>query len=92
LGLEGCNGTRDREEQMIVIGVDTGGTLTDIVIRQGKRWLVHKVLSTPLNPAAAVLGGLRHVAGNQNKRIIYGTTVAKLYWKERAPILLGVVI
>jgi len=61
---------------MIIIGVDTGGTFTDIVIREGKNWLVHKVLSTPSNPAKAILDGLSHVTKEEKKKIIYGTTVA----------------
>ncbi|MFO7965156.1 MAG: hydantoinase/oxoprolinase family protein [Desulfobacterales bacterium] len=61
---------------MIIIGVDTGGTFTDIVVREDETRLVHKVLSTPSRPEKAVLDGLSHVARNHNKKIVYGTTVA----------------
>ena len=43
---------------MIVIGVDTGGTFTDFVFKDGERWGVYKLLSTPRNPAEAVLKDL----------------------------------
>ncbi len=39
---------------MIIIGVDTGGTFTDFVFKEGDCWAVFKVLSTPSNPATAV--------------------------------------
>lgn len=61
---------------MIIIGVDTGGTFTDLVFKEGDCWGVYKVLSTPSNPATAVREGLSHVAGEKNKQIIHGSTVA----------------
>ncbi len=61
---------------MIVIGVDTGGTFTDFVFKAGDCWGVYKVLSTPSNPAIAVMEGLSHVAGEKNKQVIHGSTVA----------------
>ncbi len=61
---------------MIIIGADTGGTFTDFVYKDGDRWGVYKVLSTPWNPAQAVLKGLNHIAGTQSKHIIHGSTVA----------------
>ncbi len=60
----------------MIIGVDTGGTFTDFVYKDGDRWGVYKVLSTPGNPARAVLEGLSHLAGGKNKKIIHGSTVA----------------
>ncbi|MFH1351498.1 MAG: hydantoinase/oxoprolinase family protein [Pseudomonadota bacterium] len=61
---------------MIIIGVDTGGTFTDFVFKEGDRWDVYKLLSTPSNPAEAVLNGLKHIAGGKRKQIIHGSTVA----------------
>ena len=52
---------------MMIIGVDTGGTFTDFVFKEGDRWGVYKSLSTPSNPAGAVLEGLRHIAGGEGK-------------------------
>lgn len=61
---------------MIIIGVDTGGTFTDFVYKDGDEWGVHKRLSTPGNPAEAVLKGLEQVADGRAKRIVHGSTVA----------------
>ncbi|UCF57693.1 MAG: hydantoinase/oxoprolinase family protein, partial [Deltaproteobacteria bacterium] len=61
---------------MIIIGVDTGGTFTDFVFKDGDKWGVFKVLSTPANPAEAVLDGLKHSAEGKAKRVVHGSTVA----------------
>jgi N-methylhydantoinase A len=61
---------------MIIIGVDTGGTFTDFIYKDGDRWTVLKRLSTPSNPAEAVLEGLRQVAEGKRKQIVHGSTVA----------------
>lgn len=61
---------------MIIIGVDTGGTFTDFVFKEGEHWGIYKLLSTPANPASAVLAGLNHVAQGKRKQIIHGSTVA----------------
>ncbi|MHC4848182.1 MAG: hydantoinase/oxoprolinase family protein [Planctomycetota bacterium] len=55
---------------MDVVGVDTGGTFTDFSV-EGR---VHKVRSTPDDPARAVLEGLRELGFAD--RIVHGTTVA----------------
>jgi N-methylhydantoinase A len=60
----------------MIIGVDTGGTFTDFVYKQGETWGVYKMLSTPANPAEAVLAGLNHLAHGRKKQIIHGSTVA----------------
>ena len=61
---------------MIIIGADTGGTFTDFVYKDGERWGVYKVLSTPWNPAEAVLKGLQHIAAGRPNHVIHGSTVA----------------
>ena len=61
---------------MIIIGVDTGGTFTDFVFKEGGRWGVHKLLSTPSDPAEAIIKGLKHIADRKRKKIIHGSTVA----------------
>jgi N-methylhydantoinase A len=61
---------------MIIIGVDTGGTFTDFVYKDGDKWGVHKRLSTPGNPAESVMKGLEQVADGRARRIIHGSTVA----------------
>jgi N-methylhydantoinase A/oxoprolinase/acetone carboxylase beta subunit len=46
---------------MLRIGVDTGGTFTDLVLLAGERILVHKVRSTPHDPARAILAGIADI-------------------------------
>lgn len=67
----------------MIIGVDTGGTFTDFVYKQGDTWGVYKVLSTPSNPAEAVLNGLHYLADGRKKQIIHGSTVATNVILER---------
>ena len=69
-------GQIDIGDRMIVIGVDTGGTFTDFVFKEGDRWGVYKLLSTPSNPAKAIIEGLRHIADGKDKKIVHGSTVA----------------
>ena len=59
-----------------IIGVDTGGTFTDLIYQDGSDWHVFKLLSTPDNPARAVLDGLRAVAGQGRRQVVHGSTVA----------------
>ncbi|GAB6060799.1 hydantoinase/oxoprolinase family protein [Desulfonatronum parangueonense] len=59
-----------------IIGVDTGGTFTDLIYQDGEGWQVFKLLSTPDNPARAVLDGLRAVAGSGPLQVVHGSTVA----------------
>jgi N-methylhydantoinase A/oxoprolinase/acetone carboxylase beta subunit len=62
----------------IPVGIDTGGTFTDIVAMIDGHIRVHKVLSTPDNPARAVLDGLAAMlAGALAPSIVtYSSTVA----------------
>ena len=59
------------------VGIDTGGTFTDFV-RLGPDGLqVHKVRSTPADPAAAILSGLGQLAGaSATADVVHGSTVA----------------
>ncbi|MCZ6695101.1 MAG: hydantoinase/oxoprolinase family protein, partial [Acidobacteria bacterium] len=63
------------------IGIDTGGTFTDIASLSRGRLSVHKVPSTPDDPARAVLNGLEEVRGRDSRTgdeavdIVHGTTV-----------------
>ncbi len=60
----------------MVIGVDTGGTFTDFVYIERGRVGIYKTLSTPKNPAEAVLKGLDEFAGKGAKYLVHGSTVA----------------
>lgn len=60
----------------MLVGVDIGGTFTDLVLSEGGRLRVHKLLSTPHSPADAMLAGLAALGVRPGARISHGTTVA----------------
>ncbi len=61
----------------ILVGIDTGGTFTDLVAIIGDQIRVHKVLSTPADPADAVIRGLHEMlAGARPESVTYSSTVA----------------
>ena len=67
-----------------IVGIDTGGTFTDLIAFVGGEVRTHKVLSTPDNPARAVLRGLREMLPEALPRIVtYGSTVATNALLER---------
>ena len=59
------------------IGIDTGGTFTDVVRLHRGRATVHKLRSTPADPAQAVLRGLAAVRRTADEAVdlVHGTTV-----------------
>ena len=58
------------------IGIDTGGTFTDIAVLLRNRLSVHKVASTPDDPGQAVLTGLDAVRKpTEEVDVVHGTTV-----------------
>ena len=62
---------------MRFLGVDTGGTFTDFVYFDGKRLQMHKVLSSPSQPARAILQGLSEMSIElDGLHLIHGSTVA----------------
>ena len=66
---------------MNILGVDTGGTFTDFMLlkQHDNRFTlsVHKVLSTPKAPEAAILQGIKELNLDlHNSLIVHGTTVA----------------
>ena len=66
------------------IGVDTGGTFTDFILLDNGQLKIYKVLSTPDNPARAVLQGLRHLHPClADVNIVHGSTVATNALLER---------
>ncbi len=60
----------------VLIGVDIGGTFTDLVLSVDGRLQIHKLLSTPANPAEAMLAGLNAVGMTAGARVSHGSTVA----------------
>ena len=66
------------------IGVDTGGTFSDFIRIADGAPVIHKVLSTPHNPALAVLAGLAHVCPDlAGVEVVHGSTVATNALLER---------
>ncbi|HWQ89552.1 MAG TPA: hydantoinase/oxoprolinase family protein [Desulfitobacteriaceae bacterium] len=66
----------DLGETVLLIGVDTGGTFTDFICKKGEEWEVLKILSTPNDPAVAVVKGITLLADNNTGRVVHGSTVA----------------
>ena len=60
---------------MLRVGIDTGGTFTDVSVLTRAGLRVHKLPSTPGNPAEAVLSGLATVRGAADVDVVHGTTV-----------------
>lgn len=68
---------------MAKIGVDVGGTFTDLVLEKGLREVyVHKVPSTPKDQSIGVIRGITEICemGNVKPKdvslIVHGTTIA----------------
>lgn len=63
----------------MLIGVDIGGTFTDLVLSVEGQLTIHKLPSTPHNPAEAMLAGLAYLTDgrvDQLTRVAHGSTVA----------------
>ncbi|MCI0394503.1 MAG: hydantoinase/oxoprolinase family protein [Chloroflexi bacterium] len=66
------------------LGVDTGGTFTDFAwLDESGRLRIHKQLSTPHDPAEAILAGLAAVQIPETAAIVHGSTVATNALLER---------
>ena len=76
----------------ILAGIDTGGTFTDIVLLQDGKMTVHKVLSTPDDPARSILRGLQEQdALNALHVLVHGSTVATNAVLERKGVVTGLI-
>lgn len=68
----------------IAVGIDTGGTFTDLIAIVDGALRVHKVPSTPDDPARAVLKGLREMLPDTWPSLVtYSSTVATNALLER---------
>ncbi|MFM7230835.1 MAG: hydantoinase/oxoprolinase family protein [bacterium] len=65
------------------VGVDTGGTFTDVVAWRAGRRVAFKVPSTPRDPAAAVAEALERAGAGPGTRVRHGSTVATNALLER---------
>ena len=59
-----------------VVGVDVGGTFTDLYLVDDAGVRVHKTPSTPHDPSEGVLRGLREIGGMDAALVVHGSTVA----------------
>ena len=79
------------------IGVDVGGTFTDVVcVRDGRAPIVFKVPSTPANPGEAALAAVERLAAEGVEsgslgQLAHGTTVATNAVLERKGGRLGII-
>src|SRR5258708_5895902 len=75
-----------------IVGVDTGGTFTDIVLFQEGKLRVFKVLSTPDDPSRAILDGLRQLGVLDTLHVmVHGSTVATNAVLERKGVATGLI-
>src|SRR5690606_38456341 len=69
-----------KQEPQTQIGVDIGGTFTDLVLSVDGDLRIHKLPSTPHNPALAMLAGIEFLLGErrdlQGLQVAHGSTVA----------------
>lgn len=74
------------------VGIDTGGTFTDLVAQGPKGLRTVKVASTPNDPATAVLTALARAGGlGERDRVHHGTTVATNTVLTRTGARVGIV-
>jgi N-methylhydantoinase A len=65
----------------LFLGIDTGGTFTDFVLFSDEGVKIHKVLSTPDDPARSILQGIADLGLTQQMKdgdlsVVHGSTVA----------------
>ncbi len=84
---------------MKLIGVDVGGTFTDVVFTDTDthRSYIHKVATTPQDPAIGVLVGIRElcqqqdIAGDSIDHVFHGTTIATNAVLEQDGAVIGMI-
>ncbi|MAF37830.1 MAG: 5-oxoprolinase [Chloroflexi bacterium] len=58
-----------------VVGIDVGGTFTDIAVLEDGKLTVHKLPSTPADPSQGILQGVKET-GVTTAEFVHGSTVA----------------
>ena len=67
--------SRSNLQQPLRIAVDTGGTFTDCVWREGGRLRMTKVFSTPADPSQAIVEAIAQIKPAAAIILLHGTTV-----------------
>src|SRR5260370_643501 len=76
----------------LFIGIDTGGTFTDLVIFQKGKLTVHKVLSTPDDPSRAIVQALESLDVLRRDDVsVHGSTVATNAVLEHKGVMTGLI-
>jgi len=86
----------DQRAPTIDIGIDIGGTFTDVVCRRpGEAMRITKLMTTRSDPSTAVLRAIDHMVTNWNVRpdeiahVLHGTTIATNAVLERKGARIG---
>ena len=80
------------------VGVDIGGTFTDVAVERGRSCLTSKVLTTPGDPVRGVLAGVRlalaraELAPPDIGAVVHGTTLATNALIERTGATVGAIV
>ena len=68
----------------MLVGVDIGGTFTDLAWWTGSRLVLYKAPTTPQDPVAGLLSALEHAGANQPEALLaHGSTIATNALLER---------
>src|SRR5436190_20485417 len=86
-------------ERTVRVGVDVGGTFTDLVLHDPRRDLVHtgKLLTTPDDPSEAIVAGIERLLKETNLHasdlhsIVHGTTLVTNTVIERTGATVGLI-
>jgi N-methylhydantoinase A len=84
-------------ERTVRVGVDVGGTFTDLVLHDPRRNLVHtgKLLTTPDDPSEAIVSGVERILKEAGRKaadvhsIVHGTTLVTNTVIERTGATVG---
>ena len=69
------NPTSDTSALRRIVGIDVGGTFTDIAVLEDGKLTVHKLPSTPADPSRGILQGVKET-GVTSAEFVHGSTVA----------------
>ena len=64
------------KDPVVLLGIDTGGTFTDFILLDGGTIRVHKRLTTPDDPAIALLEGVNVLSLPEQADVVHGSTIA----------------